>query len=192
MHWDKIGQGLAVVAGCLGLGWLGSWVGAEIMPAEGWEESFWSRFQYMFVFSVLIERSVEVYLNASQLNGDDRFAPEHKKPGKDATRTANIAAIVLSIFVAVAGVRLITTLGEPASDHWITSWIWFGTDIAVSAGLMAGGSVLFHEVAEVLRGGIGTLGSRFQSIDKSKEVSGLDVRSAYTVSITRTGKDSAR
>lgn len=190
MHWDRIGRGLAVVAGCLGLGWLGSWVGAEIVPAKGWEESFWSRFQYMFVFSVLIERSVEVYLNASQLNGDDRFAPEHKKTGQDATRTANIAAIVLSILVALAGVRLITTLGDPASDSWITSWIWFGTDIVVSAGLMAGGSVLFHEVAEVLRGGIGTLGSRFQSVDKSEEVSKLDVRSAYTVTISRTGKDS--
>ena len=192
MHWDKIGQGLGVVAGCLGLGWLGSWVGAEIVPAEGWEESFWSRFQYMFVFSVLIERSVEVYLNASHLNGDDRFAPTHKKSGKDATRSANISAITLSILVAVAGVRLMATLGEPASDHWIASWFWFGTDIVVSAGLMAGGAVLFHEVAEVLRGGIGTLGSRFQSIDKPEVISGLDVRSAYTVSITRTGNDSGK
>ncbi|MCP4385543.1 MAG: L,D-transpeptidase family protein [Hyphomicrobiales bacterium] len=192
MHWDRIGQGLAVIAGCLGLGWLGSWVGSEIVPAEGWEESFWSRFQYMFVFSVLIERSVEVYLNASRLNGDDRFVPEHKKSGKDATRTANIAAIVLSILVAVAGIRLMATLGEPVFDHWITSWIWFGTDIVVSAGLMAGGSVLFHEIAEVLRGGIGTLGSRFQSIEMTEEVSGLDERSAYTVTVTRTGDDTGK
>jgi hypothetical protein len=192
MQYDKIVQGVIVVAGCLGLGWLGSSVGAEIVPADDWEASFWPRFQYMLVFSVLIERSVEVYLNASQLNGDDRFAADHRKAGKNATRTASIAAIVLSVLVAVAGVRLMTTLGEPVSDHWITSWIWYGTDIVVSAGLMAGGSVLFHEVAEVLRGGIGSLGTRFQTAERSYNVGGLALLNAYTVTITRTGRDTGK
>ncbi len=187
MNLEKLWQGLIAVAGCFGLGWLGSRIGAEIVPDPNWEEAFWARFQYMFVFAVLIERSVEVYLNASQQNGDDRFAPKQQKSGNDATRAANTAAIVLSILVALAGVRLLSTLGDPASQHWITSIIWFGSDIVVSAGLMAGGSVLFHEVAEVLRGGIGSLGTRFEPDETSKGLSDASHRSAYTVTVTRTG-----
>lgn len=192
MNWEKIGQGLIAVVGCLGLGWLGSRIGAEITPDPDWEEAFWSRFQYMFVFAVLIERSVEVYLNASRQNGDDRFAPEHRKRGNDATSAANATAIVLSVLLALAGVRLLSTLGDPVSQHWLTTVIWFGSDIVVSAGLMAGGSVLFHEVAEVLRGGIGSLGSRFEAGDTHRAIDEPGLRSTYTVTVTRTGNDSGK
>ncbi|MEO1110209.1 MAG: hypothetical protein AAFX90_20040 [Pseudomonadota bacterium] len=187
MKLEKLWQGLIVVAACLGLGWLGSRVGAEIVPDPDWEEAFWARFEYMFVFAVLIERSVEVYLNASQQNGDDRFATKQQKSGNDATRAANAAAIVLSILVALAGVRLLSTLGEPASQNSITTIIWFGSDIVVSAGLMAGGSVLFHEVAEVLRGGIGSLSTRFEPDGASKGLRNANHQSEYTVTVTRTG-----
>ena len=189
MKWERIGQGLIVIAGCLLLGWVGSRIGAEIVPAPEWEEAFWSRFQYMFVFAVLIERSVEVYLNASRQNGDDRFAPEHLKSGADATRVANTAAIVLGILVALAGVRLLSTLGTPEGANGLTTVIWFGSDVVLSAGLMAGGSVIFHEVAEVLRGGIGTLSSQFRTAAVPDAAAAAALRAKYTITVTRTGTD---
>ena len=95
MKWEKIGQGVLAIIGVVALGLLTTLVGAEIVEREGWEEAFWARFQYMFIFAVLIERSVEVYLNASRQNGDDRFAPEAMKVGKDATRSANMLIFVV-------------------------------------------------------------------------------------------------
>lgn len=198
MKVEKIVQGLAVVAGCFFVGWFGVQLGADINLAEAWEEVFWSRFQYMFVFAVLIERSVEVYLNATDQNGDNRFAPAHERQGRDGTRPAGIATIILSLLVALVGVRLLSTLGLPTvgpdgseiNDFTLTLWV--GVDVVISAGLMAGGATLFHEVAEVLTGGVGSLGNRFRAADGKDLQAEREVRGSYTVTITRTGNDTGK
>lgn len=195
MNIEKIIQGLAVIVGCLLAGWLGTKLGADINPADKWEEVFWARFQYMFVFAVLIERSVEVYLNATDQNGDNRFAPSYQRTGKDGTRAATIATIVLSLLVALVGVRLLSTLGVPTTGtdgmqiKGFALILWVGVDVVISAGLMAGGSALFHEVAEILKGGFGSLGNRFKAADGEDLRAEREVRGSYTVTITRTGND---
>ncbi|UWQ74042.1 L,D-transpeptidase family protein [Leisingera sp. M658] len=192
MNGDKIVRALIIIASCVAVGWVGHHIGAEVTPTDNWSDAFWPRFQQMFIFAVLIERSVEVYLNASHQNGDDRFAPAHRNRGKNATPVANTAAIVLSLLVATAGVRLMATLGQPEDPAWITSLIWHGTDIIVSAGLMAGGAVLFHELAEIIRGGFLSVSTKFETEGQAAGSDEAHLLASYTITVTRTGKDTGK
>jgi hypothetical protein len=152
---------LALLAAVAVAGVAGSALGGTITLSEVWRDAFWARFQHMLIFAILIERSVEVYLNAAGKNGDDRFNPAATPEGKikDATRPATIAAIVLSVLLALSGVRLLETVGQLGEGaEWFTIIIWYGVDIVISAGLMAGGSNLFHEVSEAIRGGLKGIG----------------------------------
>lgn len=149
------------------------------------QEAFWTRFYYIAAVSILVERSVEVYLKVSQQDGGavvevDGVARENP----DATRVATIASLILCVLLAVVGLRLLESLlqpmlstaaaadagaatpgaivdgaapeppdGEaptPATEHpWIMS-LFFGVDVIVSAGLMAGGAAIFHPLAKAL------------------------------------------
>jgi len=152
-------NGLTIMGGIAVLGFAGMQVGGQVYLSVSWEEDLWARIQFMLVATALIERTVEVYLNAASMNGDDRFNRADNQKLRDGTRPATIAAILLGLLVALSGVRLMETLGALGEDAGaISQLIWNGVDIAISGGLMAGGSALFHELAEALRGGLKTLG----------------------------------
>lgn len=152
---------LLLIAAVVVAGIAGAWLHTdlEFAPSEGGglPADFWPRFQMLFVLAVLIERSVEVYLKATSQDGIENYQAETHTvvKTKDAQRPATIAALVISLLVAMSGVRLIETLVElqPNSGFWKTV-VWHGVDVFVSAGLMAGGADLFHKLAEVLVGGL--------------------------------------
>jgi hypothetical protein len=152
-------QSLAITGGVAGLGLAGMYVGGEVHLSVSWKVDLWARIQFMLVATALIERTVEVYLNVASMNGDDRLVATEGAKQKDGTRPATVASILLGLLVALSGVRLMETLGAPGDDAGaISQLIWNGVDIAISGGLMAGGSALFHEAAEAVRGGLKTLG----------------------------------
>lgn len=155
-------QAAVIAGGIAALGFAGLHVGGQITLNPDWEADLWPRLQYMMVATVLIERTVEIYLNASSLNGDDRFTTSDSDRRRDAARPATVASTLLGLLTALSGVRLMATLGAPPPDAGLMSKIvWTGVDVALSGGLMAGGSALFHEAAEALRGGLKTLGEKF-------------------------------
>ena len=192
----------AVVAGAVAT-WLSSNLVYPTADAEQqWLNEFWSRFQVMFLLSVLIERSVETYLKVSQQNGGERINPRTLAIEKtDASQPAMIAALAISVLVALAGVRIIETLVDlESSTTFFKAAVWRGIDVFVSAGLLAGGADLFHKVAEVISGGLVRLRSEIggtplsQSLAKSD--SALSVTDSfmaiktYTIVINRSAAPS--
>lgn len=160
-------------------GLLGTWLGADLKfpdNADGMA-AFWSRFQVLFVLSVLIERSVEIYLKATEQNGAEFYDADNRITVKtrDATQPAMIAALVLSVLVAAIGARIISPLVtlDGNVDKW-KSIVWNGVDIMVSAGLMAGGSDLFHKVAELITSGLDRLKSNVKGQSRGGQVQQVD------------------
>lgn len=159
---------LIVALGTLAAGALSYWLKSSVTfvkvdEAGSWLTEFWARFQVMFVISVLIERSVEVYLKATDQEGRTDYDPvEHVLvKTRDATAAALRANLVLSLLVAVSGVRIIETIvtfsDGKVSGFWagfVKPAIWYGVDTVVSAGLMAGGADVFHKVTKVVTGGL--------------------------------------
>lgn len=157
-----IAYGLLIVVAVVVTGLLGSWIGADLtfkVPPSGQSmvSVFWERMQIMFIISVLIERSVEVYLKATGQDGTETYNPNSNtlEKLKDASRPAMLAAMFISLLVAICGVRIVNTFATlPTSPDPLQSVVWHGVDIFVSAGLMAGGADLFHKLAEVIVGGL--------------------------------------
>ena len=135
------------------LGWLIIILDYNLTFADNpWADIF-ERLELMLVVAVLIERAVEVYLSVTQKNGPDRFGikEEGSADRPPATKTATAAAFALGLLVSLAGLRLLDVMlcsnGESRGV-----WLWNGVDIVITAGLLAGGSSLIHEVMETLRG----------------------------------------
>lgn len=150
---------LIAAAGIAALGLAGVYAGGNVVQSATWEDDLWTRLQYMLVATVLIERTVEVYLNAASINGDDRFTVPEEARRKSGALPAAYAAVLLGLLIALSGLRVLETLGALRDDAgFLPRLIWGGVDIAISGGLMAGGSALFHEAAEALRGGLKALG----------------------------------
>lgn len=150
---------VVVVAATLIIGFIYQILGG-ILSFNANLDLFWARFQSMFILAVLIERTVEIYLNIFSLNGPDRFK---KNGGNDASQNVQSnavtyaagAALTISLIVALSGVRLMETIGSIAPDaSFFANITWRGIDILISGGLMSGGSLIFHEVAETIRGGL--------------------------------------
>lgn len=152
--------GVIFLVGSLLAGLASYWLKSSltfVSPTEKWLEPFWARFQVMFILAVLIERSVEVYLNATDQDGKTIVDPRGGGVlvQTNAKQPSMVAALVLSILVAISGVRIIETLVTfNGGTDMLKSIVWNGIDIMVSAGMMAGGADLFHKVAEVLSGGL--------------------------------------
>lgn len=170
-------------------GLLASWLTGNLSfvatdAAGNWLMTFWGRFQVMFVLSVLIERSVETYLNATRQNGESAIdaVTGNTVKTKDAKQAAMQAALVLSVLVALAGVRVIETLVQlDASASVIKAAVWHGIDILVSAGLMAGGADLFHKIASVITSGLELFRSNLQGSTPKNVSAPVDAR---TVELT--------
>lgn len=168
--------GVVFVIGALTAGTVATWLSSDlaypIVDSENqWLNPFWSRFQVMFLLAVLIERSVETYLNATQRNGTERLDVQSGTIIKtDASQSAMIAALIISMLVALSGVRIIETLVDMRDGaSLLKSAVWHGIDVIVSAGLMAGGADLFHQVAQVITGGLVRLRSEIRgtSVDRA-------------------------
>lgn len=168
-------HGFIFLIGALLAGWAGSWLGTKLTfkdLATGLGP-FWERFQVLFIVSALIERSVETYLNATDQNGQTQFdlATRTLVKTRDASQAALIAALVLSSLVAVSGVRIIGALVILDSNATgLQSAVWNGVDILVSAGLMAGGSDLFHQLAKVITTGLGRISDSFGSTTPNERI----------------------
>lgn len=193
MNWQLMRGPLFLLAGVLVIGVLGLFFGGTITVKAEWEADFWPRLQAMLIVAVLIERAVEVYLKARDLNGPDRFIAR-TVDGKDATVPATTTGIVLGLLVAFAGLRLLDTVGVPSdSSNKIAGLLWFGVDVVVSGGLMAGGAALFHEVAEALRGGLQRMGNSFaQTPPEARTMAVIPATSTYSIDVKRTSKDQGR
>jgi hypothetical protein len=143
-------------AAAFAAGILAYWLDARLdfKPNEdGWLDAFWARFQILAVLSILIERSVEVYLKASGQDGKERVNPQTRQIDKltDASQPSLLAGLVIGLLVAASGARILNTVADPAADAGlIRSAVWFGVDVLISAGLMAGGASLFHRVAKLI------------------------------------------
>lgn len=131
-----------------------------ILTFQSTIDEFWNRIYYMFALAVLVERSVEVYLKIGNLDGG-KVNPKTGGVTPPATVNASVAALAISIILAIVGVRALETLvmldiippepGEPATgDKVLAKTIFYGIDVLISAGLMAGGSVVFHPLIKSL------------------------------------------
>ena len=180
VHYLKHGLVLLVVA--LLAGWAGTWLGGDLAfkdISKTGLSPFWNRFQVLFIVAVLIERSVETYLNATGQNGEKGYDPVTSTYVRitDASKEAMIAALVLSILVALCGVRIIESLIEFKTAEDLKAAVWHGVDIIVSAGLMAGGSDLFHKLAGVITTGLGRIKDSYGTNEKK----GIRSRTVYRV-----------
>lgn len=166
----KLG-GLALAATALatvgGAALLAHWSGALPLDAKAdWAARLQEQLTLGAALALLIERSVEIWLNATAQNGPDRH---------DATVTgdtsaavpAAIASLTLGVLLALVGVRFLgavietspttQTLSEGAADtsKAFLNALRQGIDIVITGGLLAGGSKVMHEVVEgVLMGGL--------------------------------------
>jgi hypothetical protein len=179
--------GGALVAGALGYWLKSNLVFVSVDDAGTWLDPFWGRFQIMFVVAVLIERSVEVYLKATDKNGVEYYDFNRNTfvKTRDASQAALLVALIIGVLVAISGIRIIETLVTltvaPGSGFWngfVKSSIWYGIDILVSAGLMAGGADVMHKVAEVLVGGL----DRLKLAVRGEARGGIPARVAATAS----------
>ncbi|WP_246723447.1 hypothetical protein [Rhizobium brockwellii] len=154
---DSFFLAVSVVVGIVVVGFAGVWIGGGFTFDANGTANLLQRLQQMALLTIVIERVVEVYLGVSQQNGPDRHDPGEDQSVPDAKRPASVAALVLGILIAIAGVRILDTLGTVSfsgSGQWLATAIWKGVDIVLSGGLLAGGSFLIHEVMELISGSI--------------------------------------
>jgi hypothetical protein len=115
----------------------------------------------MGAVAVMIERSVEVYLGLTRQNGAERAALAEAPGRPPATPVAASAALLLGLFTAIAGLRILPSLDlgpDPALPPLVNS-IRAAIDVTLSGALMGGGSMLVHEAAEAVKTGLRKAGS---------------------------------
>lgn len=171
--------------------------------AKDWQTELENRLALMMAVAILIERSVEVYLNSTGNNGPDRHA-DNVYPDAELQRIAQALAakvgLALGLIAAFTGVRLMSVFGMPdvASEHALFEFLllgsWYGIDVVISGGLLAGGATIFHEIAELLKGGLARLNRIVapKSIDHFTTAfsDSITPEHYYTIEIKRTGLDS--
>lgn len=135
----------------------------------------------LFVVALLIERTIEVFFGMWREPGDreaeagapqevrDKIAkgfraetvdPELAKRKAENTRIAFVTNAILSLGVALAGVRILALLIEPCQPVWgdctdkgnlsAAPGLWQFTDVILTAGILAGGASGFHQVTQLL------------------------------------------
>jgi len=181
---------VGIVVAILAAGFSSVWLGGQIVFQPPDEAAILGRLQQMLLFAVAIERSVEVYLSLSDQNGPDRHDPGEAGVRPGAAAPAALAALVLGLALALVGMRLLDTVGTVQPDaSWIVGAIWGGVDVLVSAGLMAGGSALVHEMAELIRGGLLRAN---RTMSPAGAALAASLAPTFTVTVERTAADRGR
>ncbi|MEP2980444.1 MAG: hypothetical protein ABJO86_13215 [Lentilitoribacter sp.] len=159
----------------------------EFTLATGPDQTdFWTRFYYIAAVSVLVERSVEVYLKVTDLDGKktaDSDGNFHVL--EDASKQAAVASIIISLLLAFVGLRMLEALLVPAAGGVSTQYpftlaIFFGVDVLVSAGLMAGGAAVFHPLAKALTGFFSGLEKASEKFNRQKNQADADASTQTT------------
>ena len=120
-----------------------------------------ARLQEMALLALVIERSVEIYLRVANQNGPDRNDPNSVGTTQSsATQVATFVALVVGVFVALLGVRLMDSFIAFKSDTWLPNTLWNGVDVLISGALLAGGAVFIHEIVETLVGGVRSINAK--------------------------------
>ncbi|WP_299703278.1 hypothetical protein [uncultured Tateyamaria sp.] len=155
-NWKTIAPiSIAFVAASFAAGWVIHLVDASKIDLSFSSDidSFWTRIYYLFAVSILVERSVEVYLKISGMDGGQLDAKTGQATPKAST-AALTAALAISIILAVVGLRVLNTLVTltvpSGQDDVLATTLFFGIDVLISAGLMAGGSAVFHPLIKSL------------------------------------------
>ncbi len=128
-----------------------------------------SSLQDMFLLLLLItafkERAQEIYVIAWRAEGRAKRESNVKHASSDAAKTkaedklsdyraetgryVSLVSLCSGIFVSLAGVRVLAPLVEVPTGDVQQSWL-FIVDVLLTAGLLAGGSKLIHEVMAVV------------------------------------------
>lgn len=122
---------------------------------------FWAGLYSMIAIAALIERTTQVFLVATGRDAVRVYSEAHKAVIKDrnAGPAAALTALILGLIAASAGIRILDTLVEyntvacPSGDDCATDWgfvLFRFSDIALSAGILAGGANTFHPFLESL------------------------------------------
>lgn len=140
--------GIVVAAGALVSYWAPIPKGASVDLLD--------QLKYIGTLALFVERSVQVWLGITDKNGPERIplttSEESRQPAGIA---ANRAAFVLGLLLAFTGVRILPSLGiDYRGIPGLFSYIQAGIDIVISGAMIAGGSVLVHEVTEAIKGTI--------------------------------------
>lgn len=145
------------IAGKVGLLVVAASIAAYFAPETkvGTPPDVGGQLKHMAILAVFIERSVEVYLGVFKANGPERVPLAGDEPGQPATIKATLAALVLGLLISLVGVRILPSVGFAGVElSWPMEWIRSGVDVVISGALMAGGSLLVHEVAEATKAGL--------------------------------------
>lgn len=164
---------------------------------QDWSELLQGRLALMMAVAVLIERSVEIYLNSIGNNGNSQ-RPKHRVAGDNSQVLAAKASLLLGLIAAFAGVRLMDVFGQPSADEYIIMFViktsWYGIDVVISGGLLAGGATVFHEVINILLAGLKRtnqfIGNKQESSDARPEKLEVTADRYYTIIVTRLTEDS--
>ena len=129
----------------------------------------WESFQKLFFSLLLItafkERAQEIYVIAWRAEGRaKRESAIERAPNKEAKaekeqelsvyraetgRYVSLVSLCSGIFISLAGIRVLAPLVNPPTYGMQQSWL-FVVDVLLTAGLLAGGSKMIHEVMAVV------------------------------------------
>ncbi|GHF82474.1 hypothetical protein [Thalassotalea marina] len=165
---------------------------------QNWSQNLQSRLALMMAVAVLIERSVEVYLNSHGLNGNSAACLSLSAKNHATQIIAAKASLILGVLAAFAGVRLMDVFGIPVAGSATTTFIlrscWYGIDVVISGGLLAGGAAIFHEIINILQIGLARIKALFSVSEtpSSRNNGPLDVTpdKYYTIDVVRESADS--
>ena len=138
-------------------GGIGSSLAPEARP-DG-SPDLLKQLQHIGTLALFVERSVEVWLGITEKNGPERVPlTQNEKSGPSAIVAANKASLLLGLLLAFTGVRILPSLGITYITHnnamtWV-GHIQAGIDILITGAMIAGGSVLVHEVTEAIKGAV--------------------------------------
>jgi hypothetical protein len=143
---------------------------------------FWAGLYSMIAIAALIERTTQVFLVATGRDAVRVYSEAHKAVIKDRNTgpTAALTALILGLIAASAGIRILDTLVEystatcPNGSTCATDWgfvLFRFSDIALSAGILAGGANTFHPFLESLTGTGDYLRQKLRGEDTSNAVS---------------------
>lgn len=172
-----LGVGLGIAALIYAVGVESQAVTFETESDGGLPDAFWAALTGVAAMALLVERAVEVILNASGQNDDALFDPSSGvlvEPASVRPQAARIS-MVLGVIVAASGVLILDTLvsvnvcstaAAPTSDCVSTrAWYLFRfSDVALTAGVIAGGANGLHPFVNALTSLGTSMGNRAQGM----------------------------